>query len=497
MGNLRARILASYVLVVAFSLALAGVVTGVLVVRYQRQAALARRRALAVAIASDLPELAGMAREGAPAEAFQRLRRDALALGARFLVTQADGTVLRDTAQEGNLVGERLALPARAATGAWIRYRAPDRRSYYLTLIPLQRPASAQAGQPPVQYLALAVPAEDVRQAWRDVAPPLALAGLLALLACLVVGAVLSGTITRPVQRLTAATEAFARGDLGQSVPVRGADELARLAQSFNSMAQEVRRARQTERDFLANVTHDLRTPLTSIQGFSQALLEGTVDDAASYRRSAAIIHEEAGRMRRLIDSLLELARLEAGAGAVEHTRLELGSWLRAVGERFAPQAEAAGLQFELALEEPLPAVRGDALRLERALDNLLDNACKFTPAGGRVALRGRRVEVRRGRVSPVLGGEVVVGRTALRDGPWAAIQVADTGRGIAPADARRIFERFYQGDRARSDRLGAGLGLSIVRSIVLAHGGFVAVQSAPGQGTTFTVLLPAESPPS
>jgi len=492
-GSLRTRILATYALVVAFSLLLAGIVALLLLDRYQHQATLARTRALAVALSADLPDLVGARRAGLPAETLQRLRREAAALGGRFLVTSADGTVLQDTADSGNLVGQRLRLPAQPARREWRRFRAPDGTLYYFTTLPLQRPAARDSGQAPHRYLVLAVAAGDLKQAWRSLVALLALAGALALAASLAVGFFLSRSITRPLRALTQATQQLARGRYDQRVPVQGDDELAELASGFNAMAQQVQRARQTERDFLTNVTHDLRTPLTSIQGFSQALLEGTVDDAASYRQAAAIIQEETGRMRRLIDDLLDLASLEAHVVELRRERLELTPWLPALVEPFAARAQTAGLTLQTRLEEPLPAVPADARRLEQAIANLLDNAIKYTPPAGSITLGARSVQVRRGQVEPRLGGQVVVDAGHLRSGPWAAIQVADTGRGVPPEDVERIFERFYRADKARTETAGSGLGLSIVREIVLAHRGLIAVQSTLGQGTTFTLLLPAD----
>jgi signal transduction histidine kinase len=306
----------------------------------------------------------------------------------------------------------------------------------------------------------------------------------------------LSRSITRPIRALTAAADEIAQGRYEKRVPVNGEDELGQLARRFNVMAGEVQRARQTERDLLSNVTHDLRTPLTSIQGFAQALLDGTVEDPASFRRAAGIIYDEAGQMRRLIDDLLDLARFEAGAAPLCLEPLETGPWLQAIAGRLAPRVEAADLTWQTELAEPLPAIRADARRLEQAISNLVDNACKYTAAagsaGGPIRLEARAVQARQRQCEHALSGEVVVGKLPWREGLYLAIRIADSGRGIAPEDRRRIFERFYRADRARTETPGSGLGLAIVREIVLAHGGLLALQSEPGKGAAFTLLLPA-----
>jgi len=494
MGSLRTRILASYALVAALPLVLASVVALGLLVRYERGDALTRRGALFLAAAADLNEAAGMNRAQLATELLPRLRRQASALHGRFLVVDAEGTVLADSGPDGSLVAQRLRLPAAAILPAgatrptWRRLRLPDGKPYYLTAIPLPQPATGQAAE---RYLVLAVAAEDLARAALGVALAVSPAALVGLAAALAAALFLSRSITRPLRALIQGTRQVARGDYDRRVPVQGDDELAELARSFNHMAREVQRARQTERDFLANITHDLRTPLTSIRGFAQALLDGTVEDGPGYRQAASAIHEEAGRMGRLIDELLELARLEGNAGSLSLERLEPGPWLESLAARFAAQASLASLSFAYAPGIPLPALQADPRRLDQALSNLVDNACKYTPAGGHITLAARRVALRHGQANPPIEGRIVVGTGLPADGTWLAIAVADSGRGIAPGDLERVFERFYRADQARGAP-GSGLGLAIVRQIVVAHGGFIAAASAEGRGTVMTILLPA-----
>ena len=234
-------------------------------------------------------------------------------------------------------------------------------------------------------------------------------------------------------------------------------------------MAERVEAAQRSQRDFVANVSHELKTPLTSIQGFSQALLDGTASTPETTARAAYVIHDEAERMRRMVDELLTLARFDAGEVVMARERLELGPLLQACVERMAPQAQAAGVALERDVPEPL-SVTGDGDRLAQVFANLLDNALTHTPTGGRVTLAARRAE-----------------RT-----PVVEVMVTDTGTGIPAEALSRLFERFYQVDQARPRGRGAGLGLAIVKEIVEAHGGTIAAESVVGLGSKFTVCLPA-----
>ncbi|HWS55501.1 MAG TPA: ATP-binding protein, partial [Pyrinomonadaceae bacterium] len=231
-------------------------------------------------------------------------------------------------------------------------------------------------------------------------------------------------------------------------------------------------RLERVRQEFLSNVSHELRTPLTAILTFVETLEEGATDDPADTRRFLSIIRRNAERMRTLINDILELSAIEAGTVAVEPGPLRLGAL---VGECFTTLGGRAGERgVELVSEvRPDVSVYADARRLEQMLTNLVDNAVKFTPAGGRV----------------VVGHERAGGRDVIR--------VTDTGEGIPAEHLPRIFERFYRVDGARSRALGGtGLGLAIVKHLARAHGGEARVRSDPGRGSTFTIELPAKPQP-
>ncbi len=237
-------------------------------------------------------------------------------------------------------------------------------------------------------------------------------------------------------------------------------------------MVERVRSTQQGQRDFVANVSHEMKTPLTSIQGFAQAILDGTASDSQAQQHAASVIHEESGRLTRLVDDLLDLARLDAGQVTFAHAEVDLNALVARVIDRLSLRAGEKSIQLENGVRG-LPAITGDGDRLAQVLTNLIDNAIKHTPVGGRVTIRGE-------------------GR-----GDQVRVHVEDSGPGIPPDELPRIFERFYQVDKARrgGEGRGSGLGLAISREIVQAHGGRLEAASAPGRGSRFTVTLPAGLP--
>jgi len=230
----------------------------------------------------------------------------------------------------------------------------------------------------------------------------------------------------------------------------------------------ELRRLERVRRDFIANVSHEFKTPLTAIQGFAETLLNGALDDRANRRRFVEIIREHARRLARLTDDLLKLSRIEAGRLELEIRPVPVEALIKGCVETARLKAEAKNIEIHVETQKGAPAVRGDGVQLGEVLQNLLDNAVQYTPAGGRVEV-----------ISSPNGHDVV-------------FTVSDTGIGIPEADLERIFERFYRVDAARSREAGGtGLGLSIARHIVEAHGGRIWVESAVGLGSRFHFSIP------
>jgi two-component system phosphate regulon sensor histidine kinase PhoR len=225
----------------------------------------------------------------------------------------------------------------------------------------------------------------------------------------------------------------------------------------------ELRRLERVRRDFVANVSHEFKTPLTAIQGFAETLLSGALDDKTNRKRFVEIIREHAWRLARLTDDLLKLSRIEAGRLELEFRAVRVQALVNGCVETARFKAETKGLRINVELPDGLPLVRADGAQLGEVLQNLLDNALQYTPRGGQIDV------------------------SASANGNSVTFTVADTGIGIPESDLERIFERFYRVDAARSREAGGtGLGLAIARHIVDAHGGRIWVESAVGQGSRF-----------
>jgi signal transduction histidine kinase len=423
-------------------------------------------------------ELRAVQRAGAgPESVADLLRQAARANDVRVLLLDRRGIVTEDSGD--NLRGSTLAQPPevesqRGIYRSWTG-RGPGGERLVFLFVPQPRftrspargagaPGSSTAGEP-LDTIVLAVPEDTVAGAWRDLLPGLLAAGAIALVASLVVAALLARSIAQPLTLLTRASEEMARGRYEQEIPVRRSAEVGRLARAFNLMAREVGRSHLQMRALFANVSHDLKTPLTSILGFSQALRDGTVEGADAVVETGAIIHEEAERVRALVEDLLFLSEIDAGETPLVSAPVDLSDLLLRCGRRFAARFAARGITFTV---EPSVSivVQGDAGKLERVLDNLLDNALKYTPAGGRVELRAAA-------------------------GADAAVTLFNSGAAIPAAELDRIFDRFYRLDRARSGvARGSGLGLAIARELAELHGGTLAAGSGGG-GVTLTLHLP------
>jgi signal transduction histidine kinase len=237
----------------------------------------------------------------------------------------------------------------------------------------------------------------------------------------IILAILLARSVYKPVGRLRRQQLRW-RGKYDQEVPLEGPGEVKELAASFNDMARQVKGSQQALRDFVADVSHELRTPLTSIKGFAQAIQDGTAQSREASARAAAIIEEEARRMIRLVNNLLQLSRLESGQLEIKKEPVELLEVIQQCQEVFSIRLEEKQI-FLVTDMEPLPQVNGDFDRLEQVFDNLLDNAIKHTPKGGTVTLRGRHITVETVQVS-----------------------VTDTGPGIPQEQLQHVFKRFYRG---------------------------------------------------
>jgi heavy metal sensor kinase len=280
-------------------------------------------------------------------------------------------------------------------------------------------------------------------------------------------GAWLTRTTMRPLRQLAEVVHTILQtGRFEARVPVRGSrDPLDRLGALFNGLLDRIVSLVAGMRGSLDNVAHDLRTPMTRLRSIAERALESGSDDPQRYREALADCLEESERVTEMLNSLMDISEAETGVMRLVLEPLDTGEVLKDVAGLYEDVADEKGVRLEVESGGPF-VVSADRSRLRQVLANLVDNAVKYTPAGGRVSLRARDA-----------GSDV-------------AIEVEDTGPGIEPDDLPRIWERLYRGDRSRSER-GLGLGLSLVRAIVEAHRGRAEVSSSPGQGARFTVTLP------
>jgi signal transduction histidine kinase len=303
---------------------------------------------------------------------------------------------------------------------------------------------------------------------------PILQGGVIALLFSLILALALSRWVADPLQEVVAAARKYPKESAVMNVAPRGPHEVQDLTRAFNSMIVRVQSSQRSQRDFVANVSHEMKTPLTSIQGFAQALLDDTADSPEARKHAAQIIYAESARMHRMVLDLLELARLDSGTADLKMAEVDLNALLRNVIDKFTPLAKKTNVELQLSIEDDLPSMLADGDRLAQVLTNLIDNALKFTPANGCVTLGAKKA-----------GAEIEV---------W----VEDTGVGVSDEALPHLFDRFYQVDASRSrmggEKHGAGLGLAIVKEIVEAHGGKIGVRSELGKGTIFTVRLPRAS---
>ena len=285
----------------------------------------------------------------------------------------------------------------------------------------------------------------------------------------------LSESLRTSIQRLSVGVQRMIGGDLQTRVEVGGKSELSELAEAFNVMAARIEDAfkrqqalEQARREMLVAVSHDLRTPVASIRAIVESINDGVVTDPETVRRYLQMLEHEVGELSVLIDDLFELTQIDTGVLQLHLERASLHDLISDALESMSAQARQSGLSLQGNVEDETLTVLVDASRVHRVLFNLVQNAIRHTPADGAVSIQ------------------------ASDQGQEVQVDVIDTGEGIAPEEAEKVFERFYRGDKARTQKAaGSGLGLSIAKAIVEAHGGRIWVKSAPGQGATFTFTLP------
>jgi signal transduction histidine kinase len=282
----------------------------------------------------------------------------------------------------------------------------------------------------------------------------------------LMIGMLLARLFSRPLTELTTAITAMAQGELNQQVQVHSRDELGKLAEAFNQMSAKVHRANHLRQQMTADIAHDLRTPLTVISGYLEALRDGTLKPTPE---RFEVMNQEALLLRRLIEDLRTLSLADAGELKLIRQKIQPLELLEQVRQSFEPIASEQQVILKVHVDDLLPDVHVDRERMVQVFENLVSNALRYTSVGGMVTLQARRCSAD------------------------VCITVQDTGAGIAPDQLMNIFERFYRVDESRQQSAHeTGLGLAIAKSIVEAHGGRITAESQRGIGTSMTIMLPA-----
>ena len=324
----------------------------------------------------------------------------------------------------------------------------------------------------PVQYQSASLAANFVKSVNFAI---LITGGGIALIA-IIFSLFLARSLTKPLKSLTKAVERMQDGDYTQRVvPPSSQDEIGHLSYAFNAMAgtieadvTELRRQDEMRRDLIANIAHDLATPLTSVQGFSEALADDVITNAEARQETAQLIGREVQRLRRLVGDVQNMTSLESGRLHLDLAPLDLSALVNETLDVVGFECEQVEITVRNEMSSALPLVLADSDRITQVLFNLLDNARHHTPAGGTIAIGARP------------------------EGQLLTVWVSDTGTGIDPMDLPNIFERFYRADRSRTTATGgSGLGLAIVKAIIVAHGGTIRAESQLGQGTRILFTLP------
>ena len=456
------RLFLSYLAVVLVGLAVAGLAIGGLLFKYENDVTRIRLQELAAPFQTAIQT--AVKNGQAPRDAVGAIAEQVQAANARLLIVSPGTNPQPNNAQrrvlidsEGTMLNTRLPQTDASGIGQFTDTNGE------VWIFAQQQLRTASLGAGGLGFIVVARPRAVYADVIRALLPSLVLAGLISAGFALLVASLLARTITRPLGRLVGGVRAFAT-DQRARVPTGGPQEVRELGGAFNEMAAEIERARASEQAFLADISHELRTPLTSIHGFAQAIAEGEAR-GDGVPRAAEVIQRESRRLVRMVEGLLQVAKIEAGVQLLAQEHVVASDLLRGAVAALDVQAREAGVSFDVR-SGILPVV-GDPDRLSQLFINVLDNAVKHSPRGTTVHVNGEREN-----------GEVVV-------------RVRDAGVGLPPGTERKLFARFWRGDNAAA-RAGAGLGLAIAQAIAQAHGGSIDAHNAPGGGAEFAIHLPA-----
>ena len=395
-------------------------------------------------------------------------------LGVRVTVVGPKGRVLGDSNEnpslmENHIDREEISLAVKEGFGESTRFS--DTLNLKMKYIAI----TIEQDKKMIGVIRLSMPIVEIENELRLIQRVFMLGGALAIIITLIIGYFISRNISLPIRKMEDTARRIARGDFSKRVDIKTDDELGGLASSLNKMADELElkienlnKMDRIRKDFIANVSHELKTPLTSIKGFIETLQDGAIDDKENALRFLEIIGKHADRLSKIINDLLNLAEIENWKGEIETERFDTKTLIDEVAWSFHHLYSKKSQQLNIHYTGDNFFIRGDKEKIERVLVNLIDNAIKYTPERGQISI------------------------ALFEEKNRVMIIVEDTGIGIPKEHLDRIFERFYRVDKARSRELGGtGLGLAIVKHIIILHKGHIDIDSEPGKGTKITIILP------
>ena len=459
--SLRTRLILSYVLIIVLCLGISAASVSVVLQNYREQVTFLRLDDMTRPISNQIKTL--LKGQTTLAQVWTNLQQLSEDSNIYILLVDNTGNLLRQASPDNS--NQPLDVPSGLPHGmskeAHGIFTTSAGQKFVYSAYPLGKALDTLF--PRLQTLILCQPMSDLTFALAGELTPFIWAGIIALLISLVLAFFLARSMYRPIQRLSKAAGNIAQGQYDETVQVEGPDEVQKLAASFNEMAGKVKESHQQLRHFVADVSHQLKSPLTSIQGFAQAIQDGTAGDEETRLKAASIIEVESRRMIRQVNELLEFSRMQAGQVKMAKEPVDIKEILLRCQEIYALRLEEKKITLKNKIDSSA-IISGDADRLENVFSNLLDNAIKNTPSQGEIEVK------------------------LHHSGNSAVVTVEDNGPGIPPEQIPHVFERFQQSSGLRS---GFGLGLAIAREIILAHGGKIEVSSNPGEGAKFTVILP------
>ncbi len=411
-------------------------------------------------------------RKGDTSDIRSRAKTLAAELHLRITVINKQGKVLADTEKDPALMenhGDRIEFIEAVEKGLGESTRLSGTLNFPMKYVAVRVADDNDI----IGVVRIAVPLSEVRFELHPLYRAVILGAILAICIAAVIAYFMASSISRPIKRMKSIAEKIAGGDFSEKASIKGKDEVVELAESLNTMANELQvkierlnRMDRVRSDFVANVSHELKTPLTSIRGFVETLEDGAINDKTNAARFLAIIKKHTQRLGNIIDDLLRLSELEAG-GRIEMAELDLKGLIDEVIMGFGHALSAKGQKLEVTATGNFMII-GDRGKLEQVFVNLIDNAIKYTRQDGQIKVN-----------------------LAEADG-FIMAAVEDNGIGISKEDVERVFERFYRVDKAHSREVGGtGLGLSIAKHIVLAHKGEICIDSELHKGTKVLVTLP------